>query len=340
MGSLERAGITVSGLSSGAFFAHQFHIAYSSLVNGAGLIAGGPYGCVEGIPNPYWPFGRVPLDRVSAAVVACTHYFGDRYYGLQPAAPKAEDSLRLIQEAWQQRLIDDPANLANDRVWLFHGRWDRIVPEEVADVLIEVYRDLGLQEPQLQGDRNVTGRIANHGLPVAQFTGQSRFPVRECNQHEPPYVIRCEFDAAGVFLRHLYPVSFRYASDDPHRDGSLVAFDQTEFFGSAGMTASLHRVGYAYVPRPCGEAICRLHVAFHGCRQNVESAHDDFIRDGGYNRWAATNRIVVLYPQVTASALNPNGCWDFWGYTGDRYATRDGPQMRAIKAMLDRLLSR
>ncbi len=336
--NLDRTGITVSGLSSGAFFAHQFHIAYSSLVNGAGLIAGGPYGCVESIPNPYWPFGRAPLDRVSAAVVGCTHYFGSRYYGLRLTSPKAEDSLRLIQEAWRQRLIDDPANLADDRVWLFHGRWDKVVPEAVADALTEVYRDLGLQEPQLQGDQNATGRIANHGLPVAQFSGQSRFPVRECDQHEPPFVIRCEFDAAGAFLRHLYPASFRYASDDPHRDGSLIAFDQSEFSGAGRHSTSLDRVGYAYVPRRCGEAACRLHVAFHGCKQNVDSVHDDFIRDGGYNRWAASNQIVILYPQVSPSATNPNGCWDFWGYSGASYATQSGPQMRAIKAIVDRLL--
>ncbi len=48
----DRAVVTVSGLSSGAFFAHQFHLAYSSVVEGAGLIAGGPYGCIESIPHP------------------------------------------------------------------------------------------------------------------------------------------------------------------------------------------------------------------------------------------------------------------------------------------------
>src|SRR3712207_2309025 len=86
---LDRAVVTVSGLSSGAFFAHQFHVTYSSVVEGAGLVAGGPYGCVESIPHPYWSMWGVRLDRVSAAVVACTHYFGDRYYGLRPATPQA-----------------------------------------------------------------------------------------------------------------------------------------------------------------------------------------------------------------------------------------------------------
>ncbi|WP_235580933.1 hypothetical protein [Pseudorhodoferax sp. Leaf265] len=37
---------------------------------------------------------------------------------------------------------------------------------------------------------------------------------------------------------------------------------------------------------------------------------------GGFNRWADTNRLIVLYPQVArsgASPFNPKGCWDWWG---------------------------
>jgi hypothetical protein len=77
LAQLDRHAITVSGLSSGGFFAHQFHVAYSKLVNGAGIIAGGPYGCVESVPNPFWPWWS--LDRLSAALVACTHFSGDRF---------------------------------------------------------------------------------------------------------------------------------------------------------------------------------------------------------------------------------------------------------------------
>ena len=38
---------SVSGISSGAFMAGQFQVAFSSLVVGAGIVAGGPYGCAE-----------------------------------------------------------------------------------------------------------------------------------------------------------------------------------------------------------------------------------------------------------------------------------------------------
>src|SRR4051812_33871663 len=42
---------TVSGLSSGAFMALQFHVAFSDTVKGAGIIAGGPYDCARGQLN-------------------------------------------------------------------------------------------------------------------------------------------------------------------------------------------------------------------------------------------------------------------------------------------------
>ena len=330
--------ITVSGLSSGAFFAHQFHLAYSKLVIGAGLIAGGPYGCVENIPNPYFWFWTVPLDRLSAALVACTHYLGDRYFGLRPSAPKAEDSLRFVREAWSRRVIDDPAYLRDDRVWLFRGRRDEIVPSNAAAALKQVYEALGVRQPQLHVNFNENGRVANHGMPVTRFTGQSGFQVPQCAQHEPPFIIECEFEAAEGLLRHLYAENFQPASDDPHRDGTLIVFDQFEFFDRSDPSVGLHGVGYAYVPMRCAEARCRLHVAFHGCKQDLDSIHDDFVRDAGYNRWAATNNIVVLYPQATSSASNPNRCWDFWGYTGSDYYGQTGKQMRAVKAMVDRAL--
>lgn len=41
-------GTTVSGISSGAFFSVQMQVAYSSLIAGAGVIAGGPYYCAQG----------------------------------------------------------------------------------------------------------------------------------------------------------------------------------------------------------------------------------------------------------------------------------------------------
>jgi len=98
--------------------------------------------------------------------------------------------------------------------------------------------------------------------------------------------------------------------------------------------------GYAYVPRACDSQPCRVHVAFHGCRQNAQAVGERFVRDAGYNRWADSNRLIVLYPQTIARwwwVYNPRGCWDWWGYTGAGYATKEAPQMRAVLGMIERL---
>ena len=99
--------------------------------------------------------------------------------------------------------------------------------------------------------------------------------------------------------------------------------------------------GFLYVPKACEKGRCRVHVAFHGCRQSAGEVGERFAREAGYNRWADTNRLLVLYPQARASwslfAFNPRACWDWWGYTGEHYHTRDGAQIKTIMAMLKRL---
>ena len=70
-----------------------------------------------------------------------------------------------------------------------------------------------------------------------------------------------------------------------------------------------------------------------------------FYGNAGYNNWADSNNILVLYPQVNISGFPPHpmspsnlgGCWDWLGYTGPDYATKAGPQMKAIMAMVNRL---
>jgi poly(3-hydroxybutyrate) depolymerase len=91
---------------------------------------------------------------------------------------------------------------------------------------------------------------------------------------------------------------------------------------------------------------CRLHIALHGCRQTAETVGDAFTRHAGCNGWAEANRIVVLYPAShpvrrppggVRAGPNPQGCGDWWGFTGPDFAVRRGAQISAILAMVDRL---
>lgn len=345
---LDPDNITVSGLSSGGFFAQQFHVAFSHLVNGAAVLAGGPYACAKQIP------AVLTLNPQASTIVAlgvCTYAARasfDPWDLWLPAAPSATDSIDATMDEHTAGAIDDPANLADDRVWLLTGGHDEIVPESTMDVVRSYYQSLGVAASALHWEADPN---AAHGLPIEELTGMSDYPERACGDYDPPYVIDCDYDAAERLLRHLYPDGFSAEPAAAERS-RLAAFDQTAFFDTAEPSTSLDDVGYVYVPTDCSneaasDHVCRLHVAFHGCRQYAGLIGDDFYWDGAYNPWAEANRIIVLYPQTipwerpgdfTGFTGNPKGCWDWWGYSGDSYHRRSGRQMQAVKAMIDQML--
>ena len=110
---IDPASVTVSGLSAGASMATQFHVAHSKLVNGAALIAGAPYYCSAGSI-------RHSLGRCMKA--------DERI----PTSGLVELTSQMALEG----AIDPIADLANDRVWIFHGGVDPYVRKPVADAVI------------------------------------------------------------------------------------------------------------------------------------------------------------------------------------------------------------
>ncbi|XP_046333528.2 uncharacterized protein LOC124116296 [Haliotis rufescens] len=108
----------------------------------------------------------------------------------------------------------------------------------------------------------------------------------------------------------------------------------------SGASHSMDSTAYAYIPSGCYDStvVCKLHVVFHGCKMQRETIGDVFAKHAGYNEVAELNNIIILYPQIKSDSIsNPNGCWDWWAYTGANYDTRDGVQMKAVKNMIDRV---
>ena len=292
--------VSVSGISAGGYMAVQFHVAYSGLVNGSGVIAAGPYLCAE--------------SSLRLALGRCTS--GDA------EIPVAQLATLTSQLALEDR-IDPISDLATDHVWIFRGAADDVVAKEVVDALESYYQTL--VDPR--GIVRIERAGAAHTFPTSA-AGTT------CGKSASPYLGRCDYDAAGELLRHLYP---RLAPRGDADGGSLLEFDQRPYTELAATSALAER-GWVYVPASCRSTTsgCRLHVVFHGCRQGASFVGERFVREAGYLEWAATNRIVVLFPQIEEGLqpLNPNGCWDWWGYEDARYALRDGPQMLAVRAMI------
>jgi poly(3-hydroxybutyrate) depolymerase len=300
--------VTVSGISAGGNMAVQFHVAHSALVHGAGVLAAGPYYCAE--------------NSLRLALGRCMK--GDE-------AIPVDELASITSQLALEEVIDPIAELADDRVWIFHGGADPVVARTVMDATEAYYATL--VDPR--GIRRVELAQAGHTFPA---TGSG---LQACDQTGIPFIGECGLDGARQLLEHLYGAF----ADAPAAvaPGELQAFSQAGY-AKAADASSLAARGWLYVPAACSgpgtAGRCRLHVAFHGCKQGQSYVQDAFARRAGYLEAADAGSIVVLFPQIEPSyqPLNPNGCWDWWGYSGDAYATRLGSQIVAIKAMVDDLL--
>lgn len=332
---------SVSGLSSGAFMTVQLHLAHSSMFVGAGVIAGGPYRCAESF-------------RGASTIAEDAYILNALYICMNPLTPyTGPDSERLValaRETEQLGLIDPLSNLPGQRLYIFTGSEDKVVESSVVQTTRRFYEALGVAPKDIQFVDDVP---AGHSI----LTTNAEDNPLDANQ--PPFINRWERMQSWDILRQIYgplkPPSERLS-------GRIVRFDQREFFGHE-RRASMSAYGYAYVPKAVEDgAPCRVHVVLHGCmqgynfvptvnglpdRKNDAPYGNRYITTTGYNEIADSNNIVVLYPQAEsrneAAVLNPEGCWDWWGYSSPEdapsvdYYSQQAIQIRAIHGMLTRL---
>ena len=318
---------SISGLSSGAFMAAQFHVAYSKDLVGVGIVAGGPWNCAG--TNPLIP----PLSTaVSTCMDPCKNNWFYQWFGCPSMLlPNSDFLASLAKSNADLGQIDDIENLKDDKVYIFSGKNDHTVVTDVVDTTTEFYQNLGISEQSiLYNDQTQAGH--------AFITSDPK--DTPCNETQSPFINDCDIPQAQKILSHIYG-DLNPASS--HLSGELISFNQTDFFESE--LTSMNDTAYVYVPENCKAQSCKVHVALHGCQQGVSVLGTTYIEQTGYMEVADTNNIIVLYPQVKKSSLvpfNPKGCWDFWGYSNNSlppytYYQKQAPQMVAIKKMVDHL---
>lgn len=297
---LRTDNITLSGLSSGAYMAGQLHVAYSETFSGVGIIAGGPYNCARG--------------SLMTALMQCMNVY--------QGAPDGERLLRDAHILVRSGEIDSLENLLDDRVFILAGKNDRTVLPVVVKENLGFYSDLPNSSVLLVDDMNV-----GHAFPTIDRGN----PCSVASQS--PWVSACNRDIAGEMLSHLLGEKL---------EKRIKASDSSYFLYRQASAASMASHGVAYVPKKCRQGFeCSLHVALHGCRQTEDEIGDYFFRHTGINEYAESNNLVVIYPRTikTPDLVNPNGCWDWWGYASADYALKSGPQMRAVKEAVDNFLN-
>ncbi len=311
--NVDTSQTTVSGLSSGGFMANQLGIAYSSVFKGVGVFAAGPYMCA-GLSN----------------------YTGCMYNASITSTALVNMQNRI--DTWSGSQIDNKAHIAGQKVYLFIGTSDTTVGQNPVTALKTQYTNNGVTSANLE---HVVRSGASHTFPTDfDSTGNNG-----CGSAASPYISNCSYDGAKAVLQKFYG-TLNPRNNAPAA-GNYIEFNQSEFTTNPGMAAT----GWAYVPANCASGSpCKLHVALHGCQQSTDKIGDKFVRNTGYSRWADTNSIIVLFPQTkidntsrstaaSGSLANANACWDWIGWYGTTFAQKAGPQMTAIKAMVDRVSS-
>lgn len=324
-------GTTVSGISAGAFFASQFHVAFSSKITGVAMLAGGPYYCAQG--------------QLSFAEIECMN-------GLMPISVSGLVDYADVVASFGS--IDNPRNISNARVWLFSAYGDTVVKTSVVQAAQQFYQTFvpSSNITFVQGPGEHTQQTLSYG--------------NDCSYLGSPYIGKCNYDAAGAQLNWIMPQKLTPPSEDLRSsiaqaataivegqetfpaeglrlgNGTLANFDQTVFVPGYSSSSGLDTNGYVFIPDECanpsaGSAPCPLHVSFHGCQQTQSSIGQQFVLFAGYLEWASVNNIVVLFPQATTSLSNPEGCFDWWGYTNGNYALQNGVQPAAVMGMIQAL---
>jgi poly(3-hydroxybutyrate) depolymerase len=333
-------GNSISGLSSGAFMTVQLHLAHSSSFIGAGIIAGGPYRCAEAV-------------RASALLAEDACALNALFNVMSPLTPKAgPDAAGLAAEARAIAAtgkIDPITNLAKHRLYIFTGTQDRVLAPGSVQATNDFYEKLDVPPTSIKFVNTIA---AGHSILTDNPTD---LPL---GANQPPYINYGGAMQSHDLLKQIYGTLNDPA---PWPIGKLLCFDQRPFIRKFART-SMNPYGYVYIPSAvqAGAPARGVHIVLHGCKQGcayVTSTYGlsdalaqppygtRYITDTGYNTMAESNDIIMLYPQAvgTDGAIqNPEGCWDWWGYTDagspqPDYYTRDALQVDAIYQMLAHL---
>lgn len=296
---IDPSGVTVSGISAGAFMAVQMHLADSSLYSGAGIVAGGVYNCSEG--------------SIMQAFQQCMYH---------PERIDVKSHVDFAIGKARDHHIDPLENLRDDRVYIYHSDKDDAVHAPAGNKIEDFYAAF-VDKSHITFRHDIP---STHGFPTLDYGAK-------CMGGREPWLLKCGVDVAGEILHTLYPGKMNDPVVTPA--DHMHKFAQNEF-GPA--KAAMHEFGFVYIPSSCANgATCKLHVMLHGCKANSDYVGDVFYMNAGYNRWAESNQIIVLYPQVAKTNSNPNSCFDWWGYTASDFVSKASPQILAIHSMVDRL---
>lgn len=377
---------SISGISSGGFMAAQMGVIHSDRISAVGTVAGGvPYCAGDHFPVRYNQTlsAGLLLVRLNDTLLRSPAAFVMKSVGqylkeliriapenptyqavgvcmAQPELTHAQGAdepmnLEFVSAFRKEGLIADPANIASQRVFVYHGEKDDVIGVAMQERMREFYERFGVSRGNLALERG----IGSHNFPTDRPPGPGGGIA--CNAESVPYLASCGNDVAGKILKHSLS---RELSRGRFPRSNLYKISQK----TALHTSSVAEYGYLAASKRCLEqpGRCGLHVALHGCKMSdsyddaFQKAYEErifstmilhvtdepvsiwpspfelagplsitrkipqlgalrFAMDSGYGEYAEANDLMILFPQTEITSanypLNPKGCWDWFGWT-------------------------
>lgn len=397
--STDQIKYTISGISSGGFMANQMGTIFSSQFSGVGTVAGGFYYCAQDyLPKKvkedantigtgdlflFEPTTQILTDTLNPFVILTGANPGS-WFRPQKGNPiyqsvavcmgrpdKAKLPMDYLSANVESKLIDPLSNLADQKVFIYHGKADSVLKVKMQEKLKSYYLSVGVKESNIA---TLTGE-GSHNFPTDRTDGIA------CEKEEVPYVSSCNLNVAGKILDHLIDENLTRA--DFNKDHIYIVDQTTNLLNTSKEekdwvtpVTSIAPYAYLYASNKClnHPESCHMHIALHGCKMSdsynedfqtqyqnqvnnfkivtMRTKKDDliipnmpviedktnnygllkFVLDSGYINYAEQNDLMILFPQTWITEknfpYNPKGCWDWFGWTGDNYATNTGSETK------------
>lgn len=162
-----------------------------------------------------------------------------------------------------------------------------------------------------------------------------------CNERSWPWIKNCGIDAPQIVLSDAIPSFINIRAPKDIVDDSFYIFNQTMF---AVIGSGLEEQdGFIYIPDSCEHKNCHIHFHYIHCMKfpgisTSKIKYDRYwhARFSGLNEFAESNNIIVVYPQIASTGINPpnpRACFDYYGFTDHRYNFPTAPQIESILKM-------
>ena len=336
--NINRKYIITAGCSNTADFAHQFHVAFSSIVTSSCIFSGMPFHCaVTRFINDYM-VPNTPSTSAGIHCDGCDDSNGTLIYDHCKNHPHWVDINILAQYAENNINVDNPKEYLKDaRVFVFGPTHDRCYKPPSMENIANFHLLYAINSSQIKliNDQPFPHTLPTNSTPYFNDNGN---------------ITGAQYDGPGQCLKHIFGSKDIYCSLSPIDPSYWKRINVSEFIINKGI--GMHTSAWLFLPPQCNNTnnsniMCSLLILPGGCDAEIDPIPPLKGSDNDFAKYGIINNIIILKPcqgapinqtQFPQNHENLRGLVDVYGQLNADYATQIGDQMAPIGNMIKRLI--